>query len=130
MFLDKFQNNSRKIKIKKEVKKMPYIVTFTTWPSTKSLEVIKQVVAANKKFPPDESLGHDLIPGNAMKASPKGFHSLTVLDVAEGKLEAAYARTIATLNFYAMAIEGFEYKTEVWATVDEAYGSIGQKPPE
>jgi len=29
-----------------------------------------------------------------------------------------------------MSIEGFEYTIEVWSTVEEAYSSIGQKPPE
>lgn len=41
-----------------------------------------------------------------------------------------YLRSQAIGNFFPMSIEGFEYNMEVWSTLEEAYGSVGQKPPE
>jgi hypothetical protein len=109
---------------------MPYLIMFTKWPSDKTVDVIKKVYEANKKFPPDESLGIDLTPGNAIKATKDGFETIGVQKVIEGKLEESYHRVAAIGNLYAMAIEGFEYKLEVWSNEEEAYSTIGQKPPE
>jgi hypothetical protein len=109
---------------------MPYLISFTKWPSDKTVEVIKKVIESNKKFPPDESLGENLTPGNAIKGTKEGFKTISVLKVSKGKLEEAYNRLQAIGNFYAMAIEGWEYQIEVWANSEEAYASIGQKPPE
>ena len=109
---------------------MPYLITFTNWPSDKTPEVVKKAIESNKKFTEDESLGEDLIPGNAIKSTKEGAKTITVLNVRKGKLEEAYFRAQAVGNFFAMSIEGFEYTIEVWASVEEAYSSIGQKPPE
>jgi len=109
---------------------MPYLITFTKWPSDKSMEVVKKAIESNKKFPEDDSLGEDLLPGNAIKSTKEGVKTITVLNVSKGKLEEALSRAIAVGNFFAMSIEGFEYTIEVWSTVEEAYSSIGQKPPE
>jgi hypothetical protein len=109
---------------------MPYLISFSKWPSDKTVEVIKKVIEANKKYPPDESLGEEILPGNAIKAFEEGFKTLSITNVSKGKLDDAYNRAVAIANLYAMAIEGFEYKLEVWSNVEEAYSSIGQKPPE
>jgi len=109
---------------------MPYLITFTKWPSDKSAEVIKKAIEATKKFPPDESLGESLVPGNALKSTKEGAKAISVFNVSKGKLEEAYLLSQAIGNFYAMSIAGFEYTIEVWSTVEEAYSSIGQKPPE
>jgi len=108
---------------------MPYLITFASWPGHKSVEVIKKTYEVLKKFPEDKSLGENLTPGNALKGTKEGFQSITVQKINKGKLEEAYSRSIGVVNFYAMAIEGFDYKVEIWSTNDEAYGSIGQKPP-
>ena len=112
------------------MKNMPYLISIMNWPSDKTGEVIKKVVEANKRFPPDESLGENLIPGNAIKGTREGFKTLAVFSVSKGKLDEAYNQTQAICNFYAMSIAGFEYEIEVWSTVEEAYSSIGQKAPE
>ena len=109
---------------------MPYLITFAKWPTDKTLEVAKKAIEADKKFPPDESLGEDLTPGNAIKVTIEGAKTISVFKVSKGKLEDAYFRMQALANFYALSIAGFEYTTEVWSTVEEAYSSIGQKPPE
>jgi len=33
---------------------MPYLITFTKWPSDKTPEVVKKAIESNKKFPDDE----------------------------------------------------------------------------
>jgi len=109
---------------------MPYLITFTKWPSDKTTEVIKKVIESNKKFAEDESLGEDLLPGNAIKATKEGVKTITVLNVSKGKLEEAYRFAQAVGNFFSTSIEGFEFTIEVWSTAEEAYSSIGQKPPE
>jgi len=109
---------------------MPYLITFTTWPCDKTTEVIKKLIESNKKFAEDESLGEDLVPGNAIKGTKEGSKTITILKVSKGKLEDAYNRSTAVCNFFATSIEGFEYIVEVWSTEEEAYSSIGQKPPE
>ena len=109
---------------------MPYLITFALWPSDKTAEVVKKAIEANKKFPPDESIGEDLTPGNAIKVTSEGAKTISVIKVSKGKLEDAYFHMQSIANFYAMSITGFEYTIEVWSTVEEAYSSIGQKPPE
>lgn len=112
------------------MKNLPYLISFAKWPSDKTPEVVKKAIEANKKFPPDESLGESLVSGNAIKATQEGIRTISVLNVSKGKLEEAYNRLQALSNLYAMSIEGFEYVLETWATLEEAYSSIGQKPPE
>lgn len=109
---------------------MPYLISFTKWPSHKAGEAAKKAYEQFKKFPTDESLGEDLTPGNAFKGSTEGINTIGILKVNKGKLEEAILYYQAILNFYGTSIEGFEYSLEVWATQDEAWSSIGQKPPE
>ncbi len=108
---------------------MPYLISYSCWPSDKTSEVVKKAIEANKKFPPDESLGEQIVP-NAIKATKDGVKSMSVTLVNKGKLEEAYLYAQSTGNFYAMSIEGFEYTLEIRSTAEEAYASIGQKPPE
>ena len=109
---------------------MPYLITFTKWPSHKTGEAAKKAYEQAKKFDPDDSLGEDLFPGNAFKGSTEGVKTIGAINVAKGKLEDAITYMTAVCNFYATAIEGFEYSIEVWVNSDEAWSSIGQKPPE
>jgi len=109
---------------------MPYLISFAKWPSHKTAEVMKKAMEAFKKFPEDESLGEGLVSGNAIKVTEEGARSISVTKVSKGKLEENYLRGQAIGNLYALGIDGFEYTLEVWSTLEEAYGSIGQKPPE
>ena len=109
---------------------MPYLFTFFKWPSDKTGEVIKKAIEGVNKFPHDESAWDDLTPGNAIKATGDAVGAISVLNVKKGRLEEAYFHMQKVANFYATAIQGFEYRIEVWSNVEEAYSSIGQKPPE
>ena len=97
---------------------MPYLISFAKWPSHETAEVMKKAIEELKKFPADESFGEELVSGNAIKATEAGVRSLTVLHVSKGKLEAAYNRSQAVANFYALGIEGFEYTLEIWSTIE------------
>ena len=46
----------------------------------------------------------------------------------EGKLEEALLRARSIANMY-LTVPGFKYSIETWATLEEAYASIGQTPP-
>jgi hypothetical protein len=112
----------------KRKKKMPYLVVFTCWPSDKIPEMVKKAIEVAQKFPPDDSLGEQVVP-NAINGKLDGMKSLAVTLVKEGKLEETIARAGQIVNIYA-TIPGFEYSIEVWSTPLEAYAAIGQTPPE
>jgi len=107
---------------------MPYIIVKTCWPSHQVPEVVKKAIEQIKKFPEDSSLGETILP-NAVKATTDGFKTISVTEAAKGKFEELYARAGEIMQLYA-PIEGFEYSIEVWATVAEAFATIGQTPPE
>ena len=108
---------------------MVYLVVFTKWPTDKTAELVKIGIEVAKKFPEDTSLGEQIIP-NAFCGGLDGMRSLAVNEIKKGKLEESLARARAILNMYAIRVAGFEYSIEVWSNVEEAYASIGQKPPE
>ncbi|MFX0080902.1 MAG: hypothetical protein ACFE94_04030 [Candidatus Hodarchaeota archaeon] len=107
---------------------MPYIIVQTRWPSEAIPAVVKKAIEVVAKYPQDESLGEQVVP-NAVKATLDGIITMGVYLVKEGKFEEAMARTIATMAMYG-PVPGFEYSIETWATQEEAYGAIGQTPPE
>ena len=81
-----------------------------------------------KKYPPDESLGNMLVQ-SAVKSTKKGIKGLTVMEVKEGKLEAAMARSAETMQMYHKVV-GYESSVDVWLTVEETLASIGASMPE
>jgi hypothetical protein len=89
--------------------------------------MVKKAFEVNKKFPPDDSLGDELVP-TAINADMDGIKSLSVTLVKKGKLEEAILRARSILNMY-FTVPGFKYSVETWATIEEAYTSIGQTPP-
>jgi len=58
-----------------------------------------------------------------------GIKAITITNIKEGKLEEALTRSMEILRFYA-EIEGLTYKTDLMTTPEEAYASVGMKPPE
>ena len=106
---------------------MPYLVVLVRWPGESTAAMVKKAIEVDKKFPPDDSLGEELVP-NAINADMDGIKSLSVTLVKEGKLEEAQRRAIAMVNMY-LTVPGFKYSIETWSTLEEAYTSIGQTPP-
>jgi hypothetical protein len=75
-------------------------------------------------------LGVNLTPSNAIRLTRNGAKTISVVNVSKGILEEAYTALQLNGNLYARSIEGFEYSIEVWSTANQAYSSIGKKPPE
>jgi len=107
---------------------MPYIVTASKWPSDKTNEAVEVFAEMTKKYPPDESLGTMLVQ-SAVKSTKKGIKSLTVMEVKEGKLEAAVARSAEMMQMFHKVV-GYESSIDVWLTVEEALAAMGASMPE
>lgn len=107
---------------------MPYLIVFQWYPSHKTLEVVKKSLEMMPRFPPDKSLGTQIIQ-SAVNTDKNGVKVISIWDIKEGKLDAAIKKV---MPFYAGLhnIEGYEYSIEVWATLTEAMAAIGQKMPE
>ena len=106
---------------------MPYLVTTSMYPSEKAPEVAGRYLEALAKFPPDESLGTEIVPA-AVKSTYQGIQGISVTDVPEGKLDAAYKRTVNTMVMF-QSIQGFVYTVEVHLKVEEAMSMIGMDMP-
>ena len=75
------------------------------------------------KYPPDESLATQVVPA-AVKSTHQGIEGITIFEVQEGKLDAAYARAVDTMVMF-QSIVGFVYTVEVYLKVEEAMTAIG-----
>jgi hypothetical protein len=108
--------------------KMPYILTRSLYPSTKAMEVVDVYFELLKKYPFDESLGTQVVPG-ASKTTTQGVEVLSVTEINEGKLEEALQFTRKRLAMFH-GVEGMGISIEVYATMAEGLETIGVKLPE
>jgi hypothetical protein len=104
---------------------MPYIFTRTNYPANKADEVVKKYLEVMEKYPPDESLGEQIVPV-ASNTSFNGLESLSITKVEIPKLGEALERAKAAMAEYRN-IEGFFTDISVWSTVEEALGRMGIK---
>jgi hypothetical protein len=102
---------------------MPYIVIDTKYPADKADEVAKAYLEVLKKYPPDDSLGTEVVPV-ATKATLQGVRGFAVSEVKEGKLEAAFIRSANVMAMFRN-IPGYEYTIDVYLTAGEALATIG-----
>ena len=102
---------------------MPYIFTTSMYPSDKAPEVAKRYLEAIAKYPPDASLGTQIVPA-AVITTLQGIKVIGIIEVKKGKLEDAMVR-VANMMAMFFNIEGFEYTMERYATVEEALKTIG-----
>jgi hypothetical protein len=72
--------------------KMPYIITTSMYPSDKGEEVAKRYLEAMAKYPPDASLGTQIVPA-AVKTTLQGIKVIGITEVKKGKYEDALTRT-------------------------------------
>jgi len=102
---------------------MSYIFTTSLYPSDKAVEVAKKYVEAITKYPPDDSLGTQLVPA-AVTTTLQGIKVIGIIAVKKGKFEDQMSKIH---NMMAMfhSIQGFEYTVERYATVEEAMKTIG-----
>ncbi|MFX0081739.1 MAG: hypothetical protein ACFE94_08300 [Candidatus Hodarchaeota archaeon] len=106
---------------------MPYIVSFVKYPSHLGPKIAKKYLEFLQKFPPDDSLGENIIP-SAVKVTEEGLRGLSVTRVKEGKFDEAYKLAIDQRAFF-LDVEGYEGSIEVWATIEEALVAVGMKLP-
>jgi hypothetical protein len=106
---------------------MPYLVSFVKYPSHIAPKVAKKYLELLQKFPPDNSLGENIVP-SAVKVTDEGIRILGVTRVNKGKLEEAWNLAIEQRAFF-LDVEGYESSLEVWATVEEGLAALGMKLP-
>jgi hypothetical protein len=106
---------------------MVYMVVTTTYPSHKEDEVGEKYIEVLKKYPPDRSLGKQVVP-LAVKPAHDGMKAMSIIDVKEGKIGEALNLVVRMLSEY-LSIEGYEYAIDIWATQAEAMEFSGMTLP-
>ena len=96
---------------------MVYIVVKSWFPSHIAEKVNERYLEMLQKFPPDNSLGEQVVPV-ATRATKDGSETLGLTLVKEGKFDEALIRVGAMMSMFS-EIEGFEFSIETWATVLE-----------
>ena len=91
---------------------MAYIVIEFTWPNEKTSQIIETAYEVKKKFPYDKDLVTEVIPG-ITKLTKDGPRSITILDVKDGKLEAALLSIVPGNNMFSN-IEGLIISVDVY----------------
>ena len=109
----------------KEGEKVPYLVIRYVYPPHILDEFVPKImeVAQNirRESPPDPSIGEPVL--GAVKASEQGYINMIIVEVKEGKFDAAFAywtKNMALLR----NVEGFKHSIELWANSDEFLLSI------
>ena len=106
---------------------MTYIFAKIIYPPHKIDELAKKTIEITSKYPPDPSLGELIV--NASRMTEKGIVSLFIYEAKEEKFIEALNRVGRVISEFR-TIEGIKYSIETWATVIEAYATIGMTPPE
>ena len=106
---------------------MPYLITTSLYPSEIAPKVGERYLEALAKYPPDDDVGTEIVPA-AVKSSHKGIRVLSVSEIKEGKLDAAYTRATNMMVMF-QNIPGFVYTVKVHLKVEEAMAAIGMDMP-
>ena len=111
----------------KEGKKVPYLIIRYVYPPHILDEFVPKVMelAQNRRRElqkeEDPSIGEPVF--TAVKATEQGYINMIIIEVKEGKLDAAFA--FWTKNMALLRnVEGFKHSIELWATSDEFLVSI------
>lgn len=102
---------------------MPYLITTSLYPSEIAPKVGTRYLEALAKYPPDDDIGTEIVPA-AVKSSLQGIRVLSISEIKEGKLDAAYTRATNMMVMF-QNIPGFVYTVEVHLKVEEAMAAIG-----
>ena len=109
---------------------MVYIVTTAWYPSHKAMEVGKRFLELLKKYPPGSGPGESIVPVSVI-TTKTGIKVMTIREVKDDQAqEFSEALTYVGTNMAEyLDIEGFEYKTRTWASVESAMETLGLKMP-
>ncbi len=103
-----------------------YLVVTSWFPPKKQAENMKITLQTMQKYPPQPELGE--VVAQMALVDEDGIKTMNILKVKEGKYEEA-ALVVAKMMSEYWSIEGYRYTIRTWATSEEAYAVIGQKPP-
>ena len=102
---------------------MPYIITKTWYPPSKTDEVAKRYLEVMKKYPPDESLSKHVVPA-AVRSTKDGMETMVISEAVREKLGDALD-LIQKRAVEFRDIEGHKYEIRTWFTLEEALTFIG-----
>ena len=111
-----------------EVKVMVIVLSITRFPVNKGREVSEKYIEVSKEFPPDRSLGKEIL-RLAARITGNEVESIGLVEVKEGKYEEYLKRGMLIQLKYA-DIEGFTSKSEVFISGVDAFPMIGLEMPE
>ncbi len=86
-------------------------------------EVVKKYLEVLEKYPPDESLGKQVVPV-ATTTSNCGYETLSVMEVERQKVGDALERQKSAFIEFRN-IEGFNYEIKAWTTAEEGFARMG-----
>ena len=104
-----------------------YIVTCHSYPSDKAMEVAKTYLEELKQYPWDKTLGTEVIQG-AVKTTECGIKVIRIVEAKKGKVEQAIERIVNQNTLY-LGIVGFEYSSDIYYSIAEAFASVGMSLP-
>ena len=107
---------------------MVLVLGTSRFPVSKAKEVSKRYIEVAKEFPPDRSLGKEILV-LAARIDGDEVEAIGLTEVKEGKYEEFYKRTMIAQLKYA-DIEGFTSKNEIFLSGVEAFPMIGLEMPE
>ena len=110
---------------KKGGSKMPYIVINTCVPNERAKDVARKYLEVVEKYPPDEAIAK-IILNSAIYVDENGIHGLVISEPPEGKLEEALKRTNSIMVEY-LSIPDYRWEIKIWATLEEAFKTIGME---
>lgn len=101
---------------------MPYIVTHCWYPVHKADEAGKKYMEVMQKYPPDESLGKEIVPV-AVTSCKDGLETLTIMEVERQKVGEALERQKSFMIEFK-SVEGFNYEIKTWSTAEEGLARL------
>ncbi len=110
------------------VKFMGYLFSTVWFPPVKGEEVGKKFLEVMKKHPADKSIGKTVLAGALMRTK-YGIKVISIFEVKEGKLEAAFDWLNEILAGYS-EIEGVNSTIHTMATLVESMALVGLKVPD
>ena len=107
---------------------MVLILGTTRFPVSKAKEVSKRYIEVAKEFPPDRSLGKEIL-RLAARITGNEIESIGLSEVKEGKYEEFFNRSMKLQLMFA-DIEGIKFKNEIYLSGVAAFPMIGLEMPE
>ena len=86
-------------------------MTISYYPNDKKVEMFNKFAEVMEKFPPDENLSTEVLPG-AGRGTKDGVEVFSIREIKKGKLEEVMVRTGKILNELSQ-IQGYQSETKI-----------------